>query len=598
MYKIYFKKIIYLALLTLIAFAALKPSFLLGFMGDDWLAFYRYKYHIGEWSSGQFNYLTYFLTPYGAQDILMGLLQKIFNFNPFPFFVISFLFRLMASFTLFFIVKLLTKSNIPAFISSVFFAVTFVGLDATNWVFNFPSYISISFWLIFFYLFFKSQYEKMYPNALMAGFFYYSAYIFAPIRMHGLTFFVVLVDLLFLLRNRNFKKIKEVIQRQSIFGLALFLVRTVSTSTGDSSYIFNRLQGGFEIMINSINKSDFSFILNPFIMIGRFIFPESFWIQIGQLTTSQNLFFTILLSAFLFLPFILMFAKLSLLRHKTKYLLSLLLFSFLIWTIIVQILTIKSPSIYTQIHLLGPALIGGYLSIFTFITVAFLNNHKLGTLIFMSYSWIFLSFVIPWVFEPIGVFVSLQLSTTDSVHRYMITPAVGLALYFGFISYLAGTNTKQLGKVLINLLIVTCILIHASLSNNYLTNLAKVRNAEINDQVWKTFSNIDAIKQEVPPIVFYFEGDPQVIYWTLSFGFPTHMGLLYNIKDGWKLPIPLTSDKDLMSAITDGKILSSFAYPEEPLPIEKVYAYYIGSDGFVIDETSNVRKQLHERLEK
>lgn len=596
--KIIGKKL-YLFSILLLSLFVFKPSFSLGFMGDDWLAFYRYKYHLGEWSSGQFNYLTYFLTPYGAQDISMGLLQKLFGFNPFPFFVISFIFRLMTSFTLFFVLRSLTKNNFSSFLAAIFFALTFVGLDATNWVFNFPSYISLTFWLIFFYFFFKSQFEKLYPNILIAGLFFYLSYIFAPIRMHGLTFFVVFADMFFLLRNRNFKSFKQIIQRQLILTFAFLLVRFIGTPTGDSSYVIHRLGEGLNIMSNLAQGANYSFILNPFIMMGRFILPEAFWIEIGQLFSSQIFLFICIFSIILFLPFILLFTKIGLIQNKVRIFFVLLISSIAIWSIVVRIIVSNSPIMYSQIHLLGPALLGGYFFIFTVLLVVSLKDNRIASLILTSFSWIYLSFLIPWIFDPVGVFVATnQISTSDSAHRYMIIPAMGVALYFGFIGYIVQKEAKSLGKVAFFSFLAIVITIQAFLSNGYLSSLAMVRNAEINDRIWSIFSNLGVVKKEVPPIIFYFEGNPSIIYWTLSFGFPTHMGLLYNIKDGWKLPIPLTNGKDLISAITDGKILSAFGYPEKPLAIEKVYAYYIGSKGNVIDETLNVRGQLQTALNK
>ena len=71
--------------IILVSFFTFSPSFKLALFGDDWLAFFRYVQHLGPRSSGEWNHLTYYLTPYGPQDITMGILYKIFGFTASPF---------------------------------------------------------------------------------------------------------------------------------------------------------------------------------------------------------------------------------------------------------------------------------------------------------------------------------------------------------------------------------------------------------------------------------------------------------------------------------------------------------------------------------
>ena len=113
-----FLVVIFVSLFTL------YPSFQLALLGDDWLAFFRYAQHLGPRSPGVWNHLTYFLTPYGAQDITMGLLQKFFEFDSFWYYFVSYLLRLTASFSLFPLVYYLTKKKTPALFAVLFFSVT------------------------------------------------------------------------------------------------------------------------------------------------------------------------------------------------------------------------------------------------------------------------------------------------------------------------------------------------------------------------------------------------------------------------------------------------------------------------------------------
>lgn len=113
---------IFLALLiTLISFLTLSPVFHIGLYGDDWLAIFRYVVHVSPQANEGWNLFTYYLTPYGSQDIIMGLLYSNFGSNGFYFEITSYIFRLIAAFSLYPIVFYLTKNKLATFFSMLFF---------------------------------------------------------------------------------------------------------------------------------------------------------------------------------------------------------------------------------------------------------------------------------------------------------------------------------------------------------------------------------------------------------------------------------------------------------------------------------------------
>ncbi|MBI2599484.1 hypothetical protein HYW43_01020 [Candidatus Daviesbacteria bacterium] len=176
----------------LVSLFTLYKTFSLGLFGDDWLAFFRYFQHLGPESPGQWNLLRYYLTPYGAQDILMGIMQQIFGFESSRYYQLSYLFRMLAAFSFYPLVFYLTKSRIASFFAVLFFSITVIGFDTTNWVFNMPSYITIALFNLFLFYFLKARTEKPLPVLAIAGILYYFAYVTTPIRMHGSGIQVVL----------------------------------------------------------------------------------------------------------------------------------------------------------------------------------------------------------------------------------------------------------------------------------------------------------------------------------------------------------------------------------------------------------------------
>ncbi len=119
--------------IILISLLSLFPTFYIGLYGDDWLAIFRYVVHVSPPSKEGWNYFSYFLTPYGSQDIIMGLLHQNFGNQAFYFEITSYIFRMIAAFSLYPLVFYLTKSKIATFFAILFFSVTTIGFDSTGW---------------------------------------------------------------------------------------------------------------------------------------------------------------------------------------------------------------------------------------------------------------------------------------------------------------------------------------------------------------------------------------------------------------------------------------------------------------------------------
>ena len=142
------------------------PFFGLGLYGDDWLAIFRYSYyleepkHLGTYSTEYFNNFKYLFNAYGSQDTLMAFLYKMFGTESSIYFVLSYLLRLCAGLTIYLSTFYLTKNKLASFFAVFFFLFSAIGLDASGWIFNMPSYLTITFSNIFLYFYIRSYYEK------------------------------------------------------------------------------------------------------------------------------------------------------------------------------------------------------------------------------------------------------------------------------------------------------------------------------------------------------------------------------------------------------------------------------------------------------
>ena len=266
--------ILSLFLVFIISLITFLPAFNLGLFGDDWLAFWRYLQYLGPKSSGEWNHLSYFFTSYGAQDIIMELLQKIFDYNSLYYQVTSYILRLIASLSIYPVAWYLTRNKLASFLAVLFLSVTTIGLETTAWVFNMPSYIAISFLNLFFYFYLKSHFEQKINLLGMAGLLFTLAFLMAPIRMHGLLPFVIVMELFWLFQKPSKIMVKQFLFRASLFisiSMGIFLIFSkspVAPTLGVSNEIIATL-------LKLINEGTINFLLNPLKTIGSIFIPPS-----------------------------------------------------------------------------------------------------------------------------------------------------------------------------------------------------------------------------------------------------------------------------------------------------------------------------------
>lgn len=261
-------------ILIVVSLFTLSPTFNLALFGDDWLSFWRYLQYLGPSSSGQWNHLSYFLTSYGPQDIVMGLLQKVYGYHSFNYQLTSYILRLIASLSIYPVAWYLTKNKLASFLAVLFLSVTTIGLETTNWVFNMPSYIAINFLNLFFYLYLRSKDEHSIKLLVTSALLFSLAIVFQPIRMHGILPFIVVMELFWLFQKPSSIQVKQFLFRIGLFfSISLIIFLTLSKSPvaptlGVSNEIITTL-------LKLINEGTINFLLKPLKTIGSIFIPLS-----------------------------------------------------------------------------------------------------------------------------------------------------------------------------------------------------------------------------------------------------------------------------------------------------------------------------------
>lgn len=572
-----------------VSFLTFLPSFNLALFGDDWLAFFRYAMHVAPKSPGEWPNLAYFLTPYGAQDILMGILRNFFGLHSTLYFYISFIFRMLAAFSLYPITFFLTKNKLASIFAVAFFSVTTTGIETTNWVFNMPTYLTIALFNLFLYFFLKDRGEKNFKLLLPSSLLYYLAYVITPIRMHGSLPLIFLLEAFWVIRERNRQTLKKALIRFAVILGIFLIIRYTGHSQGPAQEVSERLNLGLQTMTMLLQQGRVDSIFHPFIIFGGMLLPDFF---VQQMVGLSNIGFTTFLLSILFLSFFLIICLVILNTAKDigrKFLLKFLSFT-LVWTGIIWIIFPKNLPPFPNNTITPSASlvllnIGGY----TFILLILLlienwKKEKLSTALFISLIWPILSFFAAWWFTPQVIF--------PSTYRYLIVSSLGISILFA--------SLINLGKEFKHRLILTAALslflvLHLVSTNYYLRLMESFRSQKITDKIWSSIPYIPQIGKE--PLVFYFEADSSnylILYNTVTFGFPPHIQILYNLTEKDLAPVPMTNWNEVISAVKDGQSFKAYGYPLKPIPIHNVYAFYLQSQDNLINITDVARQKLTE----
>ena len=580
------------------------PTFSLSLYGDDWLVFWRYgNFYPEGYTPTIWDQLNHFLTRYGSQDILTSFLRFIFGFESSYYYLISFFFRMTAAFSLYPVTFYLTKKKLPAFYAMLFFAVTTIGLETTEYLAHIPSYISLTFFNIFLYYFLKSrEQEKGWDkkNLLYAGLFFFSTFIMAPIRMTGLLPFIFLIEIFWLLQNLSSKVFKKFLLRL-FFVILIFLfinligdpfffpINQSSKKIYSDTFLINQTTDSLFIMIDGLKNGRSDFLFYPVISFGSMFLPSILLQNPSTQLSNQGLIRLILLVFSLFIIAALIITRS--LDIKKNYSFKKILLPVALWSLFSAAVYLLNQTTFPGTNYFVLLLIGGYVSILGgFILYKNYSSPLILQGIFVSLSWAIAAFIVPWFWSPTFLL--------DTYHRYLIGSAVGISLFLAIILSLAKNEKQQ--KVILSLFLILLIL-HIWASNLHIKKLLTNHNQQVNDKIWAAMPYIPEVGKSTEPLVFYFVGDSTnepILHDTVTFGFPYHMGLIYGTTDEDKNPLSMIEWKDIESAVLDG---ASFTPHKKgrvlpPVSPERVYAFRLEGQDTLVNITAETRKKLTDLL--
>ncbi len=566
-------------LVFIISFLVIYPSFHIGLYGDDWLAIFRYVVHVLP--PGGWNIFSYYLTPYGSQDILMGILYQNFGTEAFYYEVTAYFLRLLAAFSLYPIVFHFTKSKLATFFAILFFSITTIGFDSTGWLLTMPTYLTIAFFNFFLYYYILSQETHRVQSLIISGFFFYLAYITASARMIGAPLFILSLEVFWLLQDHTFKSLKSSLIRIGLIFVVMLVIGTSGYSLGSSGDWFGRLNSSFTIINNLISQGRSEFILYPIVTIGGMFIPNFAFPSI-QINTKREMLLSVALPAIISFFFLLFILKTNIDKFKKDSLYKYLAAA-LIWILIVFIFRKLNIVNFSSSNLILMAVAGGLsIIIWGILAVKYRTQKNILNGLFISFSWTLSSFFLAWFWNPA--------SYIDTTHRYLTTSAVGISIFLAIIISLGKKHKNQL---FLFLLLSLFIVLHITSTKTYIGKLLATHSQKTVDKIWSSIPYIPEVGRK--PVILYFERDDtnaSVLGDAVMFGYPFHIALLYKLTESDKFPGATDNWKDVVSAVKDGHSLKAYGYPPEPIPIENVYAFHLQGRDNLINITDKVRQKL------
>lgn len=248
-------------LICIITYFAIGKSLNFSLWGDDWLFLSWYVKGFPNLSSyfDIRNYSTPY-APYIMASIIMGFISKIFSYNPFPYYFISMIIRIIASFSFYLAIYSATKNRFAGYLAALFFASIYSGIETTNWVVNMNTYLSLATFNFFIWIYFLKDHKIFSKETFLLGLFLLASYFLTPTRMHGILLTIPFISIL-KIKGLNRSVIKEVLIRSFIFYSPILLLRSIIRTTSDTYSLNVILQNlgsavlSFKILLSSITNS-------------------------------------------------------------------------------------------------------------------------------------------------------------------------------------------------------------------------------------------------------------------------------------------------------------------------------------------------------
>lgn len=597
--------IVWLSLgIPLLSAFVFRKSFNLGLYGDDWQHLYNLWREFFVYKTKSFFDIRSYLNPYWPSYLYLGIISHFWGFYAPAYFIASFLMRIFANISLYFLALELTKSKLAAILTTVIFLFSAAGLQTTDWVFNMNTYAGLGLLniAIVFYLKIRKITTVHLKNYVFFLVFFTLAMAIVPTRMSGTVPFLILSDLFLTFIVEGSRSINRLLIIRIAVAILMFATLSYFKSFGESSFAIDRLSESSQILQSFIQRGYHAILFYFIGIIGHLVLPDS----IGLNSFTGVILLTNFISIFIGFITSLSFSK----RKSFTNYLPILVFN-LIWTLVLYWLISINPNPipnlnpYPSSYILFSIALGGQF-IFWSLWLFFLTKNyypNLTSSLVISLIWIITLTIIYWTFTPYYII--------ETTGRYMTMGAVGFSIFLGsllsLLFFRAGHFQKQektrvlssFYLLLPTFIFIFWIVVNFQKGQTYLDILEQTRNRELTDRTWDTLLKTVPKLDQNGPSVFYFTTDnPLSLQGVLVFGFFMRAGMTYRIPDQDLTPLPSTDYQELLAYVKDGSPLQK-VHGRKAIPVllSRIFAFDF-RNGELIDITDKIRAKLTEDITK
>lgn len=594
--------LIFVFSIFLLAFLAVRKSFDLALGGDDW------GIHLLIWGifdvrkeASYWNPFTYFCT-YCPHYFFLSIISRVFGYEHFYYFLANFLARVTASFALFFLIKTIIKSKLAAVLASSFFAITYLGIEATDWAFNYNYFLGIALMCILIICYWKAKQTSQFKYSLISSLLVAASAIIAPARMHGLIPLLLIAEIAWWVIEGKKFNLKISVIRITLASIVYYIILYgvsdlyiylrdkfgfeigpyfIGNGYGAKEWNSSRVQEGINFISTKISQGHSDLIIDPIATLGNYIMPDRLWAAFPFL--SNILIVSLIMGGFTF--FVLYCAGIHIKKGIIYFI------NLFVWTIFIYYLQKINMDTFTQPRV-AFSLVGGFSSIFS-IWLFFLlkkNRPTISHMFIFSFGWMNTFTFFPWIIGPYGII--------SSWGRYSIQQAAGLAIWMAiiFLICISELNKKRKFVLLgtIYMVIAFFVFMHIKFANDYLNHVATYRNREIDKKFWsyitKEVTSLDKNNQNI--FLMLTDRESAEIAEAIRFGFYGRASIHYQVPSFQNYPFMVVNEyENILSSVYDGKYLTKQGRKPIPTTIDRIYVFALQNK-----EIYNVTDQIREKL--
>lgn len=502
-------------IVIVLQYLILKSHLKFGFADVDWNFLLSFKelsaeyksplsHFIGAWNKwGIYTYQVYYI----------GLIEKFFGMDYRNFQIVTLIFKIITTISIYPVILLITKSRLAAFLTTLIYSISYSSVGVMYTVVTSGLYVAIPVMSLFFvwYGYLINKGKNSVSEITFAVILFFLTLLLATERMYPLIPTLLVIEFFWCFKNDYSKKILlQAVKRLAFFGvifLVIFLFKPpdITVVSGNTAITYQKfIEGNWQV------------ILSPIISLGSLFLPKDYWPLLGTpningISAYISFLITGPIIIFSFISFAL---SIFISSKKLYFILKTILPTFIsglpLYILSTHHLTIpETLRMHFDFSYINPALIGSYV---IFLNLVFFEEWwkggKRSNLLISLVGGMVIAFIF-----IVSTWVSADWTLVfTGIHRYLTIPAIGSSLLVGGLLSIvlnkmrANNFTKPLSFIPF-LILLPLIIFNSNVINkqfDYDLDFAGTdasSHIRMKNKLWSYLTNFS----DTEPSIFYFD---------------------------------------------------------------------------------------------